>query len=66
MRTYVFTDRERGIINEFLEGARSWDVEVSKIWHRITHFKELEQDVELYLKFRKKQASSSPKSRFSK
>lgn len=54
MRTYIFTDRERRVIGEFLAGTRSRDIDVAKIWHRVKHFKNLEKDVELYLKFKKR------------
>jgi len=50
MRSYIFTEKERALIQSFLEGQigakdRSLHVTVS----RFKHFKDLARDVELYL-----------------
>ena len=65
MRTYIFTDMEREIIRDFLQGKQVPIMAIAKIKHRVKRFKELEDDVALYLKLREKfkQSSSSPKRR---
>ena len=54
MRSYIFTDRERRIIKDFLEGRRSVkDRALSVILARVKGFQRLASDVELYLRLRK-------------
>ena len=54
MRSYIFTDRERRIIRDFLEGRRNIkDRALSVILTRVKSFKYLASDVELYLRLRK-------------
>jgi len=61
VRTYIFTERERRVIGGWLGGAEVSTTDVAKIKHRVKAFKELEADVDLYLKFRERvrQVSSS-------
>ena len=54
MRTYIFTEREREIIEAFIEGKKLPSLTVARIRHRIRTFKELESDVQLYLKLHEK------------
>lgn len=59
MRSYIFTMRERELLNNWLtKGTRAETLDM--IIHRIRHFKNLEKDVELYLvvKEKLKRASS--------
>ena len=50
MRTYIFTERERRIIQGFLSRRiRMTDRDLSKIRSRIKHFERLKSDVFLYL-----------------
>ncbi len=50
MRTYIFTDRERKIIQGFLSGKiRMTDIDLSKIRSRMKRFKRLKNDIFLYL-----------------
>lgn len=52
MRTYVFTDRERRIIQSFLNRRiRMTDGDLAKIRSRIKHFNRLRNDIFLYLEF---------------
>jgi hypothetical protein len=53
MRTYIFTERERRIINSFLEGRiKAKDRALSVILARFRGFKNLAQDVDLYVRLR--------------
>ena len=62
MRTYIFTERERSIIKALLEGQKLPSLTVARIRHRVKTFKELESDVQLYLKLREKTMQpSSPR-----
>lgn len=54
MRTYIFTERERSIIKALLEGQKLPSLTVARIKHRVKTFKELESDVQLYLKLHEK------------
>jgi len=54
MRTYIFTEREREIIKAIIEGKNLPSLTVARIKHRIRTFKELEFDVQLYLKLHEK------------
>ncbi len=52
MRTYIFTDRERQIIQSFLnDKTRMNNRDLSKIRSRIKLFNRLRNDVFLYLEF---------------
>jgi hypothetical protein len=53
MRTYIFTSRERKILESYLINASVDKVAVSKIMHRIKKYKTLFDDVYLYLSVRK-------------
>jgi len=53
MRTYIFTSRERRILEAYLTKTDVDKIEVSKIMHRIRKFKTLFDDVYLYLRVRK-------------
>jgi hypothetical protein len=54
MRTYIFTDRERRIMEAYVaHPARVDKIEVSKIMHRIRKTETLFEDVYLYLAVRK-------------
>ena len=52
LRTYIFTDRERKIIQSFLGGKIGIaDRDLSKIRSRIKLFSRLKDDIFLYLEF---------------
>ena len=52
MRTYIFTDKERRIIQRFLNGRiKLTDRDLSKIRSRIKLFNRLRNDIFLYLEF---------------
>jgi len=52
LRTYIFTDRERRIIQSFLGGKiRITDRDLSKTRSRIKLFSRLKDDIFLYLEF---------------
>ena len=53
MRTYIFTERERRILEAYLTNINVNKIEVSKIMHRIRKYKTLFEDVYLYLQVRK-------------
>ena len=59
MRTYIFTERERRILEAHLAGGEVDSIEVSKIMHRIRKFKTLFEDVYLYLRVRKTMPTTS-------
>jgi hypothetical protein len=48
MRTYIFTEHERKLIERLLAGER--DDPVWKLTHRLRTFETLRSDVQLYLK----------------
>jgi hypothetical protein len=52
MRSRIFTPHEREQIRAWLKGGKAEDI--AKVKHRILHFKELADDVDLYLSFKKK------------
>ena len=54
VRSYIFTERERRIIKRILEGEKL--AELAKIMYRVRTFKDLQDDVELYLGLREKYA----------
>jgi hypothetical protein len=56
MRTYIFTERERGILEAYLTCAEINKIEVSKILRQVGRHKTLFEDVYLYLQIRKKMA----------
>jgi hypothetical protein len=53
MRTYIFTERERRILEAYLTEAKVDKIEVSKIMHRFRKYTTLFEDVYLYLRVRK-------------
>jgi len=53
MRAYIFTDRERRVLEAYLTNTNVDKVEISKIMRRIRKAKTLFNDVYLYLKVRK-------------
>jgi hypothetical protein len=53
MRTYIFTKRERRILEAYLTDAEFDRIDLSKIMHRIRKYKTLFDDVYLYLRVRK-------------
>ena len=60
MRSYVFTPLERQRIRDFLDGkVPPNDMLIAKIRFRVRAFKELAEDVELYLRFREAVSAAS-------
>jgi hypothetical protein len=57
MRTYIFTDRERRILEAFVTGSNVDRTEVSNIMHKIRKHQALFEDVYLYLRVRKTMAT---------
>jgi hypothetical protein len=57
MRTYIFTDRERRILEAFVTGSNADRTAVSKIMHKIRKHQALFEDVYLYLRVRKTMAT---------
>jgi len=53
MRTYIFTDRERRILEAYLTNTDVDKIALSKIMHRIRKYGTLFEDVYLYLRVRK-------------
>ena len=53
MRTYIFTERERRILEAYLTKADVDKNKVAKIMHRVRKYKTLFEDVYLYLQVRK-------------
>ncbi|UCE96728.1 MAG: hypothetical protein JSV51_03815 [Candidatus Bathyarchaeota archaeon] len=53
MRAYIFTDRERMILEAFLIGKKVDKTKLSKILHRIRKYRTLFDDTYLYLRVRK-------------
>jgi hypothetical protein len=57
MRTYIFTRRERRILNRWLDGDLTLkDIRLQKVLSRVRLFKVLAGDIELYLKVRSRLA----------
>jgi len=55
MRSYIFTSKERQVIGQFLEGAVGpANLSVRQIRYRLRRFEALVEDVQLYLKLKKK------------
>jgi len=59
MRTYIFTARERRILEAHLAGTKVSGTEVSKIMYRFRKYKTLFDDVYLYLQVRKTMPTTS-------
>jgi len=62
MRSYIFTELERRVIDKFSKGVVTESEPcMAKIKHRVKSFKRLEKDTELYFKLRErfKQSVSS-------
>lgn len=53
MRTYIFTNRERRILEAYLINTDVDKIAISKIMHRIRKYRTLFDDVYLYLRVRK-------------
>jgi len=53
MRSYIFTENERGIVRNFLNGTiKRTDPKVQVILSRLRHFEALAGDVDLYVRLR--------------
>jgi hypothetical protein len=52
MRSYIFTERERRILQAFVDGKTVDNIEVSKILFRFREYKVLPVDIDLYFKVR--------------
>jgi uncharacterized membrane protein len=59
MRTYIFTNRERRIIQAFLNGEKVDSMDMARIRYMVRTFKTLASDVQLYLTFRKAISAAS-------
>jgi len=60
MRSYIFTPKERKVINRFFEGkAKLGDDIMRQIALRIRSFKDLAGDVDLYLRLREAISTTS-------
>ncbi len=57
MRTHIFTEREREVLETFLVGASFDKDELDRILRRIREFELLFQDIYLYLRIRKEMPS---------
>jgi len=54
MRSYIFTSRERVLVRKALDKRiRLKDRRLHVLMSRLRHFKELAQDVELYVRLRR-------------
>ena len=61
MRSYIFTDRERRIIEGFLKGeVGGSDPSIQQIKSRMKSFRRLARDVELYLALKRRFAEPKP------
>jgi hypothetical protein len=59
MRSYVFTDLERKVLKDWLEGKLTLkDVRLQKVLSRVRLFRTLANDVELYLRVRRRLTKS--------
>jgi len=59
MRSYIFTEKERVLIVNFLAGnINAKDRSLHVILSRVRHFKELAADVDLYLDLRRRLAKA--------
>jgi len=52
MRSYIFTERERRILQAFVDGRDVDMIDVSKILYRFREYKRLPLDIDLYLRVR--------------
>lgn len=53
MRTYIFTAKEREVINGFLEGKVKIGEDIMRqVVHRLRTFDDLRRDVDLYVRLR--------------
>jgi len=52
MRSYIFTERERSILQAFASGSNVDMTEVSKILYRFKMYKQLPIDIDLFLRIR--------------
>jgi len=52
MRKYIFTERERRIIEAYLSGTTTRGVDIARLRYNLKVFKRLSMDVDLYLRFR--------------
>jgi hypothetical protein len=59
MRKYIFTERERRIIEAYLSGATTKGVDIARLRYNLKVFKRLGEDVELYLRFREAVSAKS-------
>jgi hypothetical protein len=60
MRSYIFTPRERNVINRFFEGkAKLGDDIMRQIALRMRAFEDLAFDIDLYLRLREAIAAAS-------
>jgi len=53
MRTYIFTVKERRIVEAWLKGESVPAIKIAKLRWMVRHYERLREDVELYLRFRK-------------
>ena len=53
MRSYIFTDRERRIVEGLLRNEKVSRIDVAKIMFRLRRFTRLAEDVELYMTLRR-------------
>jgi hypothetical protein len=57
MRTYIFTDLERRILNKWLNGQLTLkDIRLQKVLSRVRLFKALASDVDLFIRVRSRLA----------
>jgi len=59
MRSYIFTPLERKILRGWLEGKTTPDVRLRKVLSRVRLFKDLAEDVALYLRVREAISTAS-------
>ena len=59
MRTFIFTNPERGVLEKYLTGQPVDIKEVTKVMRRLEQHTQLFEDVYLYLRIRKTWSSSS-------
>jgi hypothetical protein len=57
MRTYIFTDLERRVLNEWLSGALTQkDMRVQRVLSRVRLFSTLASDIDLFMRVRSRLA----------
>lgn len=59
MRTYIFTERERGIVTAFLSGEKTGGMDIARIKYMVNTFKNLSGDIALYRRLRIQLAKTS-------